>query len=239
MIVWRNRSQAATRITGSADGQKLVCAEKISMTIPTASVYQFHTSYIIYRNRDRHRGQITSTAYKDAIQTLKTYLVSDSNDYEEWFIDEFVGHLGELEMVCRKPIPLDKSNWDSSFSDVILVEYRVVHSQSYQVPVLLIRFQTKSGRSLHHNKFWSENLRSSAFPISIDPLPLSGLSEIEHPYLGVPFYQFHPCKTASLMSEVFSSTASQSIDPVKYMIMWFSLIASPLGLHLPQISLLI
>nr|CAH8849275.1 unnamed protein product [Trichobilharzia regenti] len=135
-------------------------------------------------------------------------------------------------MVCRKSIPIEKSS-DSS-ADVIVIEYRVVYSESYQVPVLLIRFQTKSGRSLQHEKLWCENLRSSAFPISMNPLPLSALSEIEHPHLGIPFYQFHPCKTAELMAEVFSSASVDSISPLKYTIMWLSLIASPLGLHLPQ-----
>nr|CAH8849272.1 unnamed protein product [Trichobilharzia regenti] len=177
-------------------------------------------------------GQITPAAFKSAVHDLHNHLACNSNSTEEWFIDEFAEQPVELEMVCRKSIPIEKSS-DSS-ADVIVIEYRVVYSESYQVPVLLIRFQTKSGRSLQHEKLWCENLRSSAFPISMNPLPLSALSEIEHPHLGIPFYQFHPCKTAELMAEVFSSASVDSISPLKYTIMWLSLIASPLGLHLPQ-----
>ncbi|TNN20441.1 Ubiquitin-like-conjugating enzyme ATG10 [Schistosoma japonicum] len=141
-------------------------------------------------------------------------------------------------MVHRKTLQLSNNSCfvasSSSISEEILAEYRVVYSQSYKVPVLLIRFQTKSGRLLHHNKCWSENFRSSLFSLSQVPLPLFALSEIEHPHLGIPFYEFHPCRTAAVMKEVLSSEPVQYHNPVKYMIMWLSLIASPFGLHLPQ-----
>ncbi|KAH9587490.1 E2-like conjugating enzyme atg10 [Schistosoma haematobium] len=203
--------------------------------------HQFSCS-LFFRNHQS--GQLTLIAYKDAIQTLKNNLICDSDSGDEWFIDEFVGYPDELEMVYRKPILLGKSNTsclltsESLLSGEILAEYRIVFSHSYQVPVLLMRFQTKSGRSLHHDKLWSENFRSSVFPLSEVPLSLHALSEIEHPRLGIPFYEFHPCKTADLMKEVFYSQPTQLNDPVKYMIMWLSLIASPFGLHLPQKSLL-
>ncbi|KAK4471791.1 hypothetical protein MN116_005188 [Schistosoma mekongi] len=183
-------------------------------------------------------GQLTLTEYKNAIHTLKNNLICNSDSGDEWFIDEFVGYPDELEMVHRKPLKLSNNSYfvtsNSLLSEEILAEYRVVYSQSYKVPVLLIRFQTKSGRSLHHYKFCSENFRSSLFSLSQVPLPLYALSEIEHPHLGIPFYEFHPCRTAALMKEVFSSEPVQYYDPAKYMIMWLSLIASPFGLHLPQ-----
>ncbi|KYQ93011.1 autophagy protein 10 [Tieghemostelium lacteum] len=63
---------------------------------------------------------------------------------------------------------------------------------------------------------------------------LPAISQVEHPVLGVPFYQLHPCETSNLMKDVFHSTSTspQSIEN-DYLLSWLTIVGPLVGIQTP------
>ena len=83
----------------------------------------------------------------------------------------------------------------------------------------------------------------------------SSITQVEHPVYGIPYYMLHPCETASLMQTCLlsegrkgcdsqgratlpaaaSSAASAAFygDSPRYLVLWLSLSAPVVGLHVP------
>ena len=83
----------------------------------------------------------------------------------------------------------------------------------------------------------------------------SSITQVEHPVYGIPYYMLHPCETASLMQTCLlsegrkggdfhgrgtlpaaaSSAASAAVcgDSPQYLVLWLSLSAPVVGLHVP------
>lgn len=134
----------------------------------------------------------------------------------------------------------DKSGIDQDISDeatielpditTLQIEYHVVYSSSYQVPVLYFNAYYSNGSVLTKDELeefvinpnYREPLKSSTL------MQQGSISQQEHPILGLPFYYIHPCDTASLMSQV-------DLSNINYYIMsWLSFFGPLIGLYLPS-----
>merc|ERR1712086_207248 len=61
------------------------------------------------------------------------------------------------------------------------------------------------------------------------------LTQAEHPVLGIPFYQLHPCNTATFMSNLW---AKDECTAQQWVSCWISLVESTLRLsHQPRLAL--
>jgi len=107
------------------------------------------------------------------------------------------------------------------------VEYHVVYSESYSVPVLYVNAHHADGSMVHHDELMK--LCSSMHKDTITNHLWSTLSQTEHPFIGVPFYMLHPCNTSKLMSSARPEQSKRS-----YLIQWLSSIGPAVGLNIPS-----
>lgn len=84
----------------------------------------------------------------------------------------------------------------------VYVEYHIVHSFSYEVPVLYFNATYSNGRQLSLEDTW--RLLSNQF-VSCDMDRWGLVSQQEHPLLHCPFYHIHPCHTAKVMAQAMKT----------------------------------
>lgn len=126
----------------------------------------------------------------------------------------------------RDPADLGSGTRASRFR--VLVEYHVVYSPSYSVPVLYFNFWSEQGDSSPPSFVSSIRSRVPTTDPTVGGLtPHALLSQGEHPILGTPFWFLHPCSTASFMSELLSSSSSDHRNG-QYLATWLSW-SSPLA----------
>lgn len=115
---------------------------------------------------------------------------------------------------------------------VVCMEYHVVHSVSYQVPVLYFNATSPNGRSLSLEDTW-RLLSPVLVAEETDRWRL--VTQQEHPHLGRPFYHIHPCHTAAVMSQAMqctsAATPSGEKDHGNYLVTWLSTFAPVVGLQ--------
>ncbi|PAV58707.1 hypothetical protein WR25_04002 [Diploscapter pachys] len=94
----------------------------------------------------------------------------------------------------------------------------IVYNSTYQVPVLWFNFYRRDGIPLKY-----DDMTDLALPSTIDLSQYISLAE--HPFLGVLFYNIHPCNTAKIMAEL--------IGEENYILKWLSVYGAPIGVSLP------
>lgn len=108
------------------------------------------------------------------------------------------------------------------------MHYDIVHSPSYQVPVLYLTFP---GRGLPPPDEVYECLVPAAHKEQVQSVGLMGaLSMTEHPISGLPAYFVHPCRTQDAMLAV---TGGKEVTLERYFLLWLGVIGSSVGLSLP------
>ncbi|KAA3672568.1 ubiquitin-like-conjugating enzyme ATG10, partial [Paragonimus westermani] len=188
-------------------------------------------------NRESIVGHLSSYDFTTGVRQLLPLLRSLASTTDDWSIEEFRDP-SSTELVCRKNVhfrDIASSEFELGTDAPISLEYRVLYSSAFEVPILLIRDQNSAGGSLSTNNFLAFlSAYTTALYYSSTPL-LLGLSQIEHPHLGIPYYQFHPCRTAQLMRETLSVPFSCNFShAVRYLLLWLSLVCSPLGVDIPK-----
>lgn len=112
-------------------------------------------------------------------------------------------------------------------------DYHIVYSLSHSVPVLYFNAWHSSGRLFTLNEVW-ESVDATHRDQIINN-KWGTLTQAEHPLLGQPYFQLHPCNTAKLMGQVmpqFSSAYSPAALKT-YLVSWLSMFGPPVGLELP------
>jgi len=123
------------------------------------------------------------------------------------------------EIVIRPP-PRAKSE--------ALIFYDIVHSPSYQVPVLYITF---TARALPTPAEMYDLLVPAAHRSAVDAVGVMGaLSMTEHPITGCSAYFVHPCRTAEAMGAI---NGEVGLKPEQYLVRWIGLIGQSVGLNIP------
>jgi ubiquitin-like-conjugating enzyme ATG10 len=119
---------------------------------------------------------------------------------------------------------------------VLVFEYHIVYSTSYSVPVLYFNVAELDGTPLRGVEIWA--IMPSSVQSGYDRMMT--VTEADHPVLGTPFFQLHPCNTVSLMTSVgrSSSSSSSNISSIDsggrggYVRSWTSLTGHVIGLTL-------
>ena len=95
---------------------------------------------------------------------------------------------------------------------MITLEYHIIYSPVYNVPVLYFNAYAPSGKLLSLDELWS----------SIPPQyrgvdRWTFVTQQEHPLIGRPFFQLHPCHTHTMMEKL-----GKSMEKRYYLIRWLS-----------------
>lgn len=144
-------------------------------------------------------------------------------------------NIGTIDIMedCEELCLEDPSAIDNTCSKTIITyEYHITYSISYSVPVLYFNAYNHSGKLLTLQEMWRRV--SPQHSEQILHQKWESLTQQEHPVLGRPFYQLHPCNTAKLMAEF--SKGRKDLATVKgltYMISWLSTFGQVVGLKIP------
>ncbi|KAL4237262.1 E2-like conjugating enzyme atg10 [Mactra antiquata] len=111
----------------------------------------------------------------------------------------------------------------------ILFEYYVIYSESYSVPVLYFNVYNSNGGLVSLSDVW--DLVPAHYKERLEENRWTFITQSEHPYLGRPYYQLHPCHTATLMKDVTSMTSSNACS--NYLLSWLSAVGPVVLLSLP------
>lgn len=112
-------------------------------------------------------------------------------------------------------------------------DYHIVYSLSHSVPALYFNAWHPSGKLLTLDEVWDRV--DATHKDQIISNKWGTLTQVEHPLLGQPYFQLHPCNTAKLMGQVMPEPASAwtSVALRTYLVSWLSMFGPPVGLELP------
>ncbi|XP_069080774.1 ubiquitin-like-conjugating enzyme ATG10 isoform X1 [Pleurodeles waltl] len=115
-------------------------------------------------------------------------------------------------------------------TEVIRFEYHVLHSISYQAPVLYFRACFLDGRPLTLDEIWM-GVHECYRPRLLQG-PWDTITQQEHPLLGQPFFTLHPCRTNEFMTPILSTSRKEKRH-VNYITSWLSIVGPVVGINLP------
>jgi len=120
----------------------------------------------------------------------------------------------------------------SENTEFLKFEYQVIYSFSYNVPVLYFTASRQDGKLVSLDEVW-DNV-PDVYRERLAYEKWTFLTQQEHPYLGVPFYQLHPCHTADMMKNASSvSEERESHGSANYLVTWLSTVGPVVGLNIP------
>lgn len=120
---------------------------------------------------------------------------------------------------------------NKQLTQLVLFEYHILYSVSYEVPVLYFNATKSNGSCLDIETIW-QNIPRVLLPpkytqgqvattdtmntSSIEEHKMTGhslfgdlITQVDHPFLAVPFFMLHPCGTRHLLSQVHTSKVSR------------------------------
>jgi ubiquitin-like-conjugating enzyme ATG10 len=99
--------------------------------------------------------------------------------------------------------------------------YHIVYSSSYRVPVFYFTAYDATGMLLSLTEVLADlqAVATSEWP---------KISQEEHPVLGVPYFFYHPCRTAQLLAELASRAAVARATAV--LAIWYAVYAPLVGI---------
>lgn len=132
-----------------------------------------------------------------------------------------------MDEVDDEALSIPRSSTDAD----LRVVYDIVHSTSYQVPVLYLTFKdVPKGVRPSLGEVYGL-LIPDAQETQIRSVGVMGaLSMAEHPMTSVPAYFVHPCRTQEAMEPLLNG---QKVKPEHYLLLWLGLIAGSVGLNVP------
>ncbi|XP_072025034.1 ubiquitin-like-conjugating enzyme ATG10 isoform X3 [Amphiura filiformis] len=119
-----------------------------------------------------------------------------------------------------------------SSSEFHQYEYHIVYSSSYSVPVLYFTACKSDGKLLSLDEVWQAI--PEYYQTRLQHQRWTFITQQEHPYLGRPFFQLHPCHTADLMHAVLPQ-GTDSTKRSNYLVTWLSSVGPVVGLSLPLV----
>lgn len=119
------------------------------------------------------------------------------------------------------------------------VAYDIVHSPSYQVPMLYLTFiNLATNKSLPlpspdeiYKTLVPEDFKGQMREVGV----MGALSMAEHPLLGTPAFFVHPCRTQDAMAPLIENAEESSGHQraVRYLMLWLGMIGANVGLSVP------
>ncbi|XP_078573981.1 ubiquitin-like-conjugating enzyme ATG10 [Branchiostoma floridae x Branchiostoma japonicum] len=110
-------------------------------------------------------------------------------------------------------------------------QYHVLYSTSYCVPVLYFIASRPDGSQASLDEVWSSV--PASFQSRLQDDRWTFLTQQEHPVLGCPMFQLHPCHTATMMQPLMQETQDKEMGRCSYLVSWLSTVGPVVGLNLP------
>ncbi|KAK4499836.1 hypothetical protein PRZ48_008022 [Zasmidium cellare] len=112
-----------------------------------------------------------------------------------------------------------------------LAIYDIVHSPSYQVPVLYVSFKNRaSGRPPSIEELYQMLVPSTQRTSMQTVGQLGAITLTEHPITGIPAYFVHPCRTREALEPALEG---RTVKPAEYVALWLGTIGASVGLNVP------
>lgn len=112
-----------------------------------------------------------------------------------------------------------------------LVAYDIIHSPSYQVPVLYMSFRNLPSERPPSPEEVYRMIVPDTHKASMQAVGNMGaLSLAEHPVTGMPACFVHPCRTREAMEPILRG---RSVKAVEYVVLWLGTIGASVGLDVP------
>lgn len=120
-------------------------------------------------------------------------------------------------------------------SVIVKFNYHIIYDESFSVPILYFQAFHSNGSLLKIEEIWKmipKDYLGNYSPELEERFEMlsSIVSQTEHPYLGAPYYKFHPCQTSSLLYNAFKSSEESPGKKFNSIICWLSTIAPLVGL---------
>ncbi|KAJ2540188.1 E2-like conjugating enzyme atg10 [Coemansia sp. RSA 1933] len=137
-------------------------------------------------------------------------------------------------------LPADSAPTYSKAVEVGWIDYHVVYSPSWKVPVLyMCMYMNEQGEDarvvLDATEITNAVVSDRDVSRAMSAVEFGGaLGVQDHPILGNPYMYLHPCHTATLMRTVGSSF-SDGLNETEYLAAWLSLVGPAVGLTLPSV----
>ncbi|GET50453.1 ubiquitin-like-conjugating enzyme ATG10 isoform X1 [Rhizophagus irregularis DAOM 181602=DAOM 197198] len=160
------------------------------------------------------RRLIIQKLKNDSINENITDIITDDEQFEQ------------VEEEIEDPSTL---NITDTAAEYFTVDYHIIYSASYKVPVLYFNAYRKEPSRL-------EDIKTAGFH--------GGISQQDHPTLLIPFYYLHPCETATLMKSIVNTSQPatsnsnnnnnllREISIEGYIRSWLSLVGNVVGLKI-------
>ncbi|KAF8949505.1 E2-like conjugating enzyme atg10 [Haplosporangium gracile] len=144
--------------------------------------------------------------------------IPDSDDYEQE---------AETDPVVEKSA--------ETTLNYLSVNYHIVFSPSYQVPVLYFNAYRPDGAAISLEEIY-ESLVPEEWRAAIRNAGLNGgISQQDHPVLSTPYFYMHPCETVPLMETIlqnnFNPNGSSYLE--NYIKTWLSFTGQAIGVSVP------
>ncbi|KAM9987050.1 hypothetical protein ACTFIY_011477 [Dictyostelium cf. discoideum] len=130
-----------------------------------------------------------------------------------------------------------KSN-NNNENNIIVFQFDIIYSKSYQVPVLYLNgFSSFDSSPLSWNEIWNNLPLSNLDKNQQSTIPY--ITQVEHPILGNPCYQLHPCETDNLMKLILLKEKDYNDHDKKeyfkdyYLLSWLSIIGPMVNIKIP------
>ena len=120
---------------------------------------------------------------------------------------------------------------------IVKFNYHVLYDESFSVPILYFQAFHSNGSLLKVEEIWKMMPKEYLGNFSPDleersEMLSSIVSQTEHPYLGAPYYKFHPCQTSTFLYNALKSSEESRGKKFNSIISWLSTIAPLVGLTL-------
>lgn len=188
-------------------------------------------------------------ACKHLVESFETYGVNQHS----WLSVEVVDRYSVKYVRITKPLPNIHQNLGDSttlpgepnyedFEDdeellstnstpQMVIEYDIILSPSYQVPVLYF--------SIIDPNFKLPPTMQTLYQYVIPPQyneqtrsvgAIGGITVTDHPHTNFPVFFIHPCQTSAVME---ASAGENELNPYEYMLMWIGSLGGYVGLNVP------
>ncbi|KAF2185146.1 hypothetical protein K469DRAFT_666063 [Zopfia rhizophila CBS 207.26] len=121
---------------------------------------------------------------------------------------------------------------DTKRSHEVILEYNIILSPSYQVPVLYFSIKDPHFRFPPTRDTLYSYIVPHQFKLQVESVGIiGGITLTDHPFTNSPVFFIHPCQTTSVLE---ASLGSKEATPEEYLNLWIGAMGGCAGLFLPR-----
>ncbi|CAL2031690.1 unnamed protein product [Caenorhabditis brenneri] len=111
--------------------------------------------------------------------------------------------------------------------EFVTQDSHIIYNSTYRTPTLWFNFHAKTGAPIDIEIVERDLLK---IPRTESTASIrTRISQYEHPFLGVLYYNIHPCQTSQLMKEL-------KLGEGTWLMSWLSVYGQQIGLRIPDIQ---